>query len=305
MAGPRQASIFCVVMGCLPIFGPWFSSAALALVVLRVGVSASLKVLPWAVLPALVWLAVGDPGFLALLLSVYSAAIVLEQSRSLSLSLAAVVVVSAMSFLLALGFVPATFEQLDELLIRVIDESPGFERLFEQEAAREEADAQALKDRMKQSASLLARMSFAWMGALTACLVLLLARWWQSLLFKPGAFQLEFHAMRLNWNQVLVLVVLMGLSIQGLNQISLGGPALEGTLGLVLAPVFIIPMLLACIALVHGLVAIAGGNSNWLGAFYISLLLLWNFIYIPLIIIALLDVVFDFRARFKRHKSQS
>lgn len=305
MAGPKQASIFCVVMGCLPIFGPWFSSAALALVVLRVGVNQSLKVLPWAILPALAWLVIGDPGFLALLLTVFIAAVVLEQSRSLSLSIMAAVLISAMGFLLVLGFSPASMEQLDEVMAKVIDESQGFERLLEKEANREETDVLALKERMKQSASLLARMSFAWMGALTACLVLFLARWWQSLLYKPGAFQLEFHELRLNWNQVLVLLVLMALAIQGLNQVDLGGPVLEGTLGLVLAPVFIIPMLLACIALVHGLVSIAGGNGHWLGVFYISILLLWNFVYIPLVMIALLDVVLDFRARFKRRKSQN
>ncbi len=305
MAGPRQASIFCVVMGFLPIFGPWFSSAALALVVLRLGMNQSFKVLPWAILPAIAWLSIDSPGFMGLLLSVYMAAIVLEQSRSLSLAMLVAVVVSAMSFLLVLGLIPESFDPVDEMMAKAIDESPGIEKLLEKEVSKEETDVHALKEQMKHSASLLARMSFAWMGALTACLVLFLARWWQSLLYKPGAFQREFHALRLNWNQVLVLVVLMALSIQALNQLDMSGSVLEGTLGLVLAPVFIIPMLLACIALVHGLVAIAGGSVHWLFVFYISVLLLFNFLYILMVVMALLDVVFDFRARFKRQKSQT
>jgi len=94
-----------------------------------------------------------------------------------------------------------------------------------------------------------------------------------------------------------VFFVIIVLLIQGLDSLS------DDKLGMVVAPLFTIPILLSGIALVHGLVAIAGMSVHWLGMFYMALLLVGHLIYLPLLVTALLDVVFDFRSRFRREDS--
>jgi hypothetical protein len=313
MAGPKQASILCVVLGLLPVIGPWLSCAAIALVVLQLGLKPSMKVLPWAVMPGVVWLSLGDPSFLLLLLTVFVSALVLAMSRSLALSMVIAVSVSAFGFLATQGLTSSGLEQLNELMFQTLTKSPDMDKLLEAQQQLEghqegqqntEVQPDTGRDeKLRSVIALLTHMAYVWAGGLTACLVLLLGRWWQSLVYKPGAFQQEFHALRMNWNQVLIIFVLMALATQGLNQVDFGNSLLEeGTLGLAVAPVFSIPILLSGVALVHGLIAIAGVSAHWLGLFYMLMLFVGHLVYLPLIVTALLDVVFDFRARDKQVK---
>jgi len=306
MAGPKQASVFCLGFGLVPIIGPWLSSAALALIVLQLGLTQAFKVLPWALLPGLVWLALGDPSYILMLLSVFISALVLEASRSLGLAMLAAVMVSALGFILMISVSPNKLEQLTEVMNEVLVASPEMEKLFSQqgESQQEASDTDLSSDKkiidraeVEKTVALLTKMAFAWAGGLSACLVLLIGRWWQSLLYKPGAFQIGFHTLRLSWNQVLVVFVIIVLLMQGLDSLS------DDKLGMVVAPLFTIPILLSGIALVHGLVAIAGMSVHWLGMFYMALLLVGHLIYLPLLVTALLDVVFDFRSRFRREDS--
>ncbi len=137
----------------------------------------------------------------------------------------------------------------------------------------------------------LAYLAYAWAGGMSACLVLLIGRWWQSLLYKPGAFQAEFHELRLSLNVAFVVSLAMLLLMQ------------VPELGIALAAMSSIPILLAGIALVHSVVKIAGMSVHWLGIFYLGLVLMGHFLYVPLLVIALLDTAFDFRTRLKASKS--
>ena len=294
MAGPKQASICCLGLGLLPVVGPWLSSAALALVILQVGFPQAMKVLPWAALPAIVWSVTGDMAYLVLLCSVVLGAVALQTSRRLSQALVVAVFVSALGFLFMQAVKPDALDQLIELMNEALSRSAG---------NNVELDAQSLKAR-EGSIALLTHMAFAWAGALTACLVLLLGRWWQSLLYKPGAFQQEFHALRLNWNQLLLSGLAMVVSVQAVGSLGFGNALLaEGQMGLALAPVFSLPLMLSSVALVHGLVAIAGASVHWLGVFYLLLLFVGHFVYMPLIVVAVLDVMFDFRVRFRASRT--
>lgn len=307
MAGPKQASIFCLGFGLVPIIGPWLASAGLALIVLQLGLAQASKVLPWALLPSLVWLVLGDPSYVLMLLSVLAAAVVLAGSRLLAPAMLAAVSVSALGFMLMLSLLPNKLEQLTEVMNEMLVTSPEMEKIFsvpveEQiidttESSLNSTDSgKTITKRadLEQMVALLTKMAFAWASGLSACLVLLIARWWQSLLYKPGAFQAEFHALRLSWNQVLLVLVVIVLLMQGLDSLS------DDKLGMVVAPLFTIPILLSGIALVHGLVAIAGMSVHWLGMFYMALVFVGHLIYLPLVVTALLDVVFDFRSRFRR-----
>jgi hypothetical protein len=317
MAGPKQASIFCLGFGLLPLIGPWLSCAGLALVVLQLGLKPASKVLPWAVLPSLVWLALGDPSSLMLLVTVLIAAITLQASRSLGLAILSAVSASAVGFLLITSLMPQHFDQLNKVMNEVLNSSPEMEKIFPkqgessehehengaegvnlEQTEQESNSAKAIsKADLQKTIEMLTKMAFAWAAGMTACFVLLIGRWWQSLLYKPGAFQTEFHNLRLTRNQVLVVFVIIVVLMQGLQSLS------DDNLGMVIAPLFTIPLLLSGIALVHGLVAIAGVSAHWLGFFYMALIFIGHLVYLPLIVTAMIDVVIDFRSRFRRSKS--
>ena len=59
MRGRRQATLVVAIAAAVPLLF-WISAAALALVVLRRGISEALPVLAWGILPAIAWAWVGD-----------------------------------------------------------------------------------------------------------------------------------------------------------------------------------------------------------------------------------------------------
>ena len=112
--------------------------------------------------------------------------------------------------------------------------------------------------------------------------VLLLARYWQASLYNPGGFRKEFHALRLPpWFIGLLGVVGVLVSFWSVW-------ALE--------PVFL-PLFIAGIALVHGLVAKRDMGGPWLAAFYMGLLLLLQILVPILLLIVIIDSWLDIRSR--------
>ena len=126
---------------------------------------------------------------------------------------------------------------------------------------------------------------FGLMHMLMAVFLLILARWWQALMYNPGGFQKEFHEFRL---QPSVAMLLVGLFLLA----SLGGTVLTGWI-----LYFVIPLAIAGVALVHGLVGIKRLSRLFLVAFY--LLLLSPLAVQLLSVAALLDSFYDFRRRIQ------
>ncbi|HYW03848.1 MAG TPA: hypothetical protein VFA86_07880 [Gammaproteobacteria bacterium] len=116
---------------------------------------------------------------------------------------------------------------------------------------------------------------------------LLLGRWWQGELYRPGAFGEEFRALR--FGQV-TAVVFFGLLVGGL-----AGVSLAGNFGIVLRALF----LLQGLAVVHALVKIYEVQGIWLGVFYAVLLIL-SPLNLVLAIFGALDNWLDFRGRARR-----
>ena len=73
-------------------------------------------------------------------------------------------------------------------------------------------------------------------------------------------------------------------------------PNLGSGLGL-LTPLCSVPLAFAGIALLHGLVAAKRLAGFWLVGLYVTLLLFGQLIYPLLVILAVIDSVFDFRGR--------
>ena len=201
MRGRWQALAVAVTGSVLVVAAP-LSAAAVALVTMGRGVRDGAWVVLWALLPALIlgWVS-GDYGTGWLLLSVFVAAAVLAQTVSLSLALLAVVPVSALGGLALLTFNAGFLDTLLSLFDAWIEALQAGENLLEM-----------VRPTMGQVAGLMAVGN-----ALMASLCVLLGRYWQSELYKPGAFGEEFRALKLPsvWVVVLVVVTVVGAMSSG------------------------------------------------------------------------------------------
>ncbi len=273
MRGRWQALAVAVIGSVLVIAAP-VSAAAIALVTLGRSVRDGAWIALWSLLPALLlgWVS-GDYGTGLLLLSVFVGAAVLAQTYSLSLALVAVVPVSALGGVVLLAFNSAF---LDALLMM-------FDTWIE--ALESGADDAAVIEIMRPSVPQVAGL-MAVGNSLLACLSLLLGRYWQAALYKPGAFGDEFRALRLPslWAVALVLVVISG---------AVGGREVAAWTALAGIPVTICGF-----ALLHHVARDRQLGFGFLAVSY----MLWTFVdllKVGVLIAVLLDAFFDFGRRAK------
>jgi hypothetical protein len=123
-------------------------------------------------------------------------------------------------------------------------------------------------------------------------LTLLLARWWQALLYNPGGFRTEFHALRLPRVVAPPMVVLAALVIGGF-----GGNG--GTILIDIVVIGIMMYLFQGVAVVHGIVARRNLAVWWIVPIYVGLLLIPPNVILGLAMLGLVDSIVDFRARRK------
>ena len=251
MRGRWQALAVAVLGAGSLLFG-WISAAAVALVTLRQGVASGGWLVFWALLPAVAasWLS-GDPGSVLLLLGVFVLAVVLRATVSLALAVAASALVGLISGggLLLIG---ADFlAQLAEVFAALL------EQLQSNVATEESMDLVLSAPSTVQIAGILAAGN-----AVTAVFSLLLARYWQALLYNPGGFREEFHALRLPplWTTGLGLLALAVWAQE---------PWVSGW-----ALVVSVPLMFCGFSLVHAYAAASGRGVSSLVIFY----LLWLFV---------------------------
>jgi len=251
MRGRWQALAVAVLGAGSLLFG-WISAAAVALVTLRRGVASGGWLVFWALLPAVAasWLS-GDPGSVLLLLGVFVLAVVLRATVSLALAVAASALVGLISGggLLLIG---ADFlAQLAEVFAALL------EQLQSNVATEESMDLVLSAPSTVQIAGILAAGN-----AVTAVFSLLLARYWQALLYNPGGFREEFHALRLPplWTTGLGLLALAVWAQE---------PWVSGW-----ALVVSVPLMFCGFSLVHAYAAASGRGVSSLVIFY----LLWLFV---------------------------
>jgi len=251
MRGRWQALAVAVLGAGSLLFG-WISAAAVALVTLRRGVASGGWLVFWALLPAVAasWLS-GDPGSVLLLLGVFVLAVVLRATVSLALAVAASALVGLFSGggLLLIGA---------DFLAQLVDVFAALLEQLQSNVATEESVALVLSaPSTVQVAGILAAGN-----AVTAVLSLLLARYWQALLYNPGGFREEFHALRLPplWTTGLGLLSLA---------VWVQEPWVSGW-----ALVVSVPLMFCGFSLVHAYVAASGRGASSLVIFY----LLWLFV---------------------------
>jgi len=267
-----------VVSAALPLLF-WLSAAAGCLVLLRRGLSDALGILAWALLPAIGWWYFGEPRTLLVLLGALGLAMLLRASLPWDRVLLCSVVLGLV-YGLVLGAVfrepiAAMAGELQKLLPQMLD--GVHQQMSVDERARLE--------------SLIAPVLTGLLAALlqiVSLLSLMLGRYWQALLYNPGGFGREFRALRLPLAPAMLLLVGMLLS-----------PNLGPQMAM-LTPLCSVPLVFAAIALLHGLVAQGRLAKFWLVGLYITLLLFMQLTYPLLVVLAIVDSLFDFRGRFER-----
>ncbi len=268
----------------------YLAAAAVALVTLHIGVVAGLQVLLLAGAATLLFyqliglhaIVVLDLLLIVLLwVPCWLLALVLRYTRSLGRALLAAVLFGGCLLLAVYGYfgdpVPWWVDRLQE---------------FEKSLSDSGIQVQSLGD-----GKLVAQLAALMTGAVVASLItgvvgsLLLARWWQSLLVRPGAFREEFCALRLG--------TLAGLLTLGMMVLARFVPDWPGELAAQLAMVMLVPYLLIGLAVIHSLVKQAGRGTGWLVAVYVALALLPQ---AGLVLAGggLLDTWIDFRRRYSR-----
>lgn len=273
MRGRREALLVALIAAAVPMLF-WISAVVIGLVTLRRGASDGFTVMLWAALPTFVHAWYGDPMPLAALFGTAVSASVLRLTVSWPWALCTT---TALGLLLSGGLYTVGRAYLANVEAIV---AAFYESISKQ--ATDPAAASALRVPTTEE---IAGM-FGLVHGLTLVICLVLSRWWQALLYNPGGFRTEFHALRLHPVQALGLVVLA----VGLNAL---GPGFR-----IWAWIALVPLLFAGIGLMHALLADRAG-SGWLGLFYAALLILPPVRQL-LIVLAALDGWIDLRARLRR-----
>lgn len=120
---------------------------------------------------------------------------------------------------------------------------------------------------------------------------LLIARWWQAVLYKPGAFGEEFRAFRLGKLIAITGLVIVLLAIVG------GGVLAEMASNLLLVMLGL--LLIQGLAVAHALVARFKAHQLWLVMMYLMLVFMMPYMLVMLAMAGLIDNWADFRKRFQ------
>jgi len=276
MRGRVQASVVALIGSWFPLISP----AAVALVTLRRGSLDGIMILLWALLPALVALWISDMGplmpvvTLVGLLATLLAALLLRSSSSWPQTLMGLVGFSALAGLVMAQAIPDPVQGVTQALGEMFEQ-------MQAQAPQQEALA-------VPSETFVVGL-IAYVIAVSSFMSLLLARWWQSMLYNPGGLQAEFHQLRLS---PVVGVVCFLAALYGWKQ----GIDYQHWAGL-----FGFPLMVAAAALAHGVVKARQMSGQWLVLFYV----LFVFAGPVLMVLALVDTWTDFRSRISAKVSNS
>jgi len=121
---------------------------------------------------------------------------------------------------------------------------------------------------------------------------LLLARWWQAILYNPGGFKQEFLVLRLHPT--------LGLAALGIMALTQVGPASLEPFGVDLVFVMMAAFFMTGLAVVHGLNTNFGDHIGWLLGVYLLILLFPRQMMTLLAATGLADTWVDLRRRIRR-----
>ena len=289
MKGPLQALIAVSLFSALSVWIAPFGllvGAIIALVTLRVSVIDGFKTLAWGALVNIVLTLVVTgaywPSVLAVMeymLPIWLMSVILRQTNSLATALQFAMLVAGLGLIGFYLIIPNPSDwwlaQFNSVIAPVL-ESSGVDY-----------QPEMITKMMNMVTMLLAVFAvILWFSILT------IGRWWQSELYHPGQFKVDFYQLRLPKSTAYVAIVL---AILGL---ALG----EGD-GLIsdLTAVVVVGLMFQGIAIAHHSIAIKKMHKVWLVGLYI-LLFIFPQTMLILATIGLIDTWIDFRNRWKKEE---
>jgi hypothetical protein len=120
---------------------------------------------------------------------------------------------------------------------------------------------------------------------------LLLARWWQAILYNPGGFRQEYYAMRLGKGTAVVLIVLLLITLTARFAITTD-----------MATVIWLLYFFQGMAVIHSLIGMTGLSIGWLVSLYLLIIVMPNYASPVISGLGLVDTWFDFRRRLPRRR---
>ncbi|WP_288649750.1 hypothetical protein [Pseudomonas sp. UBA5568] len=266
MRGRVQATLVVVISAVLPLLF-WLSAAAGSLVLLRRGFKDASMVIAGGLLAGLAVWVMGDPITFMVIAGALALAGLLraEHPWSRVLVVSAVFAV-AFSLVLDLALAP-TFDALAKAFAEAMPQVEGQPVL----------SGEVIRPLLVTSTAVTVQ--------LFCVLALVLARYWQAALYNPGGFGHEFRALKLPKQTMVALVAVMVVA------------PFIGPQFIILASASSLVLVLAGIALMHGLVAQGRLAGFWLVGMYVTLPLIMQLIYPLLVVLAIVDSLIDFRGR--------
>lgn len=268
MRGRLQASVVVLFSVTLPIL----PLAAIGLVSLRKGPREGALMLMVGMIPALIAWLLGKPvsiilwGTLLGLLAVYIPAVILRLTVSLATMVQALLITAVGCGLFTAVFVPELLESLTSLFIAMME--------------GRSSDSELIKP------SVVMMSGFITMAFLLNSLAgLLLARWWQSLLYNPEGFGEEFRALRLP------------LGFTGLCAVLVVLFHYYGVDYSFWATIVAVPLVLIALSIVHSVARQRQVSKTWLVIFYVFVASS-SIVLLVLAVIGFADSLLNIRDRF-------
>ncbi len=266
MRGRVQATLVVVISAVLPLLF-WLSAAAGSLVLLRRGFKDATSVIVGGLLAGLAVWVMGDPiTFLVIAGALALAAMLRAEHPWSRVLLASAVFAVAFSLVLDLALAQ-TFDVLAKAFAEAMPKIEGQPVL----------SGELIRPVLVASTAVTVQ--------LFSVLALMLARYWQAALYNPGGFGREFRELKLPKQTMAVLVAVMVVA------------PFIGPQFIILASASSLVLVLAGIALMHGLVAQGRLAGFWLVGMYVTLPLIMQLIYPLLMVLAIVDSLIDFRGR--------
>ena len=299
VAGPLQAVGLIAVFTALSFLAPPLTSilsyggaAALGLYSLHTGAKSGAIVLLGAMLvTGLLTEVLLQQGLaiavtsLLVWIPVWLVAVVLRETRSLAMAMLVSSGLAMAGILLVFAWLGDPSPWWLERLQAFVSNLAAYPELQFDQSDTDRLMAFAAELAPVMTGSLAAGLSFA---ALTC---LMLGRWWQSLLVKPGALRGEFYALRLNQVLSLLAVAIVAVSVLKLGSVS--ALALQWSL------VIMVLFLFVGLAVIHATLANLNAARGWLFAMYIVMSILPQAMLL-VALIGMLDPWLDLRRRSEK-----
>lgn len=281
MRGRKQAIIAAFIFAWIPLFG-WMADVITCFVTLRKGPKEGLAILPWSLLPNIVYASLGSSNLMMVTVvysligtsvASYLLAILLRETNSWSivleiaglLGIITVVVVHIVNPNIAMHWIAS--------LNNYVKASGG---------DLTQLNTPETQDAIKLMASIIVGLQMVAL-IIGDLFNLFLARYMQSLLYNPGAVQEELRSIRLSITTVVIALIVVGLASFGKI-----GFAVDSM------PIVLLIFVLAGTSLVHYFLAKGKAHLLWYVIYYCAL-----FFILPFIVgLATLDSWRNFRQRF-------